>query len=132
MITPLRFQLPLTDRGLERLLQVDVMQDVQDENVVRAGFNDSGVSKNNRVIANRQLLVKQHFPFLHEDVEQLTSIGDGHAVAQPHAEGAANLLQRHLAMIEEGDELGNRSLEVNVVLPERVIGIDEQGLGGSV
>src|SRR5205814_2320446 len=43
-------QLPLTDRGLERLLQVDVMQDVQDENVVRAGFNDSGVSKNNRVI----------------------------------------------------------------------------------
>jgi mono/diheme cytochrome c family protein len=43
-------QLPPTDRALERLLQVDVMQDIQDENVVRAGFNDSGVSKNNRLL----------------------------------------------------------------------------------
>ncbi len=43
-------QLPGTDRALERLLQVDVPGDVQDDNVVRAGFNDSGVSKNNRLI----------------------------------------------------------------------------------
>jgi mono/diheme cytochrome c family protein len=43
-------QMPLTDRGLERLLQVDVAQDLADENAVRAGFNDSGVSKNNRVL----------------------------------------------------------------------------------
>jgi mono/diheme cytochrome c family protein len=43
-------QLPVTDRALERLLQVDVIQDIKDENVVRAGFNDSGVSKNNRLI----------------------------------------------------------------------------------
>jgi hypothetical protein len=43
-------QLPTTDRGLERLLQVDVPGDIQDDDVQRAGFNDSGVSKNNRLI----------------------------------------------------------------------------------
>jgi mono/diheme cytochrome c family protein len=43
-------QLPSTDRALERLLQVDVMQHLQDESAVRAGFNDSGVSINNRII----------------------------------------------------------------------------------
>ena len=43
-------QLPTTDRALERLLQVDVPGDVQDDNVIRAGFNDSGVSKNNRLL----------------------------------------------------------------------------------
>jgi hypothetical protein len=43
-------QLPVSDRGLERLLQVDVLANLQEENVARAGFNDSGVSKNNRLI----------------------------------------------------------------------------------
>lgn len=43
-------QLPVTDRALERLLQVDVAADLQDDNVMRAGFNDSGVSKNNRLL----------------------------------------------------------------------------------
>ena len=43
-------QLPTTDRGLERLLQVDVPGDIQEETVARAGFNGSGVSKNNRLI----------------------------------------------------------------------------------
>jgi mono/diheme cytochrome c family protein len=43
-------QLPSTDRGLERLLQVDVPGNLKDETAMRAGFNDSGVSKNNRLI----------------------------------------------------------------------------------
>jgi WD40 repeat protein/mono/diheme cytochrome c family protein len=43
-------QLPATDRGLERLLQVDVAADLLDDSAVRAGFNGSGVAKNNRVI----------------------------------------------------------------------------------
>src|SRR5262249_4499946 len=43
-------QLPGTDRALERLLQVDVPADLQDDNAVRAGFNGSGVAKNNRVL----------------------------------------------------------------------------------
>jgi hypothetical protein len=43
-------QLPTTDRALERLLLVDVPGDVQDDACVRAGFNGSGVSRNNRVL----------------------------------------------------------------------------------
>ena len=43
-------QLPNSDRALERLLQVDVPGDIQDDSVQRAGFNDSGVSKNNRLL----------------------------------------------------------------------------------
>jgi mono/diheme cytochrome c family protein len=43
-------QLPTSARGLERLLQVDVPADIEEETAVRAGFNDSGVSRNNRLI----------------------------------------------------------------------------------
>jgi mono/diheme cytochrome c family protein len=43
-------QLPGTDRALERSLQVDVAGDIEDDNLMRAGFNDSGVSRNNRLI----------------------------------------------------------------------------------
>lgn len=43
-------ELPATDKGLERLVQVDVARGFQEETVVRAGFNGSGVSKNNRVL----------------------------------------------------------------------------------
>ncbi len=43
-------QLPSTDRALERLLQVDVLNDLQEESVARAGLNGSGVSRNNRVL----------------------------------------------------------------------------------
>ena len=34
------------------------------------------------------------------------------------------------AMIKVGDETSNRTLEVDVVLPEGVVGVDEQGLVG--
>jgi mono/diheme cytochrome c family protein len=43
-------QLPGSDRQLERQLQVDVLANIQEESVVRAGFTDSGVSRNNRLI----------------------------------------------------------------------------------
>ena len=43
-------QLPNTDRALERLLQVDVLADLQDDTAVRAGFNGSGVARNNRIL----------------------------------------------------------------------------------
>jgi hypothetical protein len=42
--------LPSTEAGLEALLQVDVKDDVRRAAVVRAGFNNSGVSRNNRLI----------------------------------------------------------------------------------
>ncbi len=43
-------QLPASDRGLERLLQVDVVADLQEDRAARAGFNGSGVARNNRVL----------------------------------------------------------------------------------
>ena len=41
----------------------------------------------------------------------------------------AHLLGRELVMIQKGNEAGDGPLEVNVVLPERVVGVDEEGLG---
>ena len=49
--------LPETDRGLERELGIDVaknLQSAQGFRVWRAGLNDSGVSKNNRVVERHQ------------------------------------------------------------------------------
>ena len=43
-------------------------------------------------------------------------------------EVAANLFGSVDAVIKVGDEAGDGSLEVDVVLPERVVGVDEQGL----
>jgi mono/diheme cytochrome c family protein len=43
-------RLPDTDRALEHLLQVDVLANLQDDNAVRAGFNGSGVARNNRIL----------------------------------------------------------------------------------
>jgi formylglycine-generating enzyme required for sulfatase activity len=47
-------QLPQTAAELERLLRVDVDQNIRQERVARAGFNDSGVSKNNRMIERHE------------------------------------------------------------------------------
>jgi WD40 repeat protein len=49
-------QLPTTDRALERLLGVDVRADLEDDTVIRAGFNGSGVSRNNRIIERHDAL----------------------------------------------------------------------------
>jgi mono/diheme cytochrome c family protein len=43
-------QLPGSDRELERQLHVEALTDIQEESVLRAGFNGSGVSRNNRLI----------------------------------------------------------------------------------
>jgi WD40 repeat protein len=43
-------QLPSNDRELERQLRVDVLTDIEEASARRAGFNNSGVSRNNRLI----------------------------------------------------------------------------------
>jgi WD40 repeat protein len=43
-------QLPSNASELERQLRVDVAQDIQQERAARAGFNGSGVARNNRVL----------------------------------------------------------------------------------
>ncbi|HEV3257913.1 MAG TPA: tetratricopeptide repeat protein [Gemmataceae bacterium] len=43
-------QLPRTDVDVEKELRVEAATDIQEERVARAGFNGSGVSRNNRLI----------------------------------------------------------------------------------
>ena len=45
-------------------------------------------------------------------------------------EHLAHLLGRELVMVEERNETGDGALEVDVVLPESVVGVDEESLGG--
>src|SRR3954454_22042511 len=46
--------MPTIDRTLERQVQVDVLANIQEETAARAGFNDSGVSRNNRLIERHE------------------------------------------------------------------------------
>ncbi len=46
-------------------------------------------------------------------------------------EHVANFIGRVVVMVEERDEIGNRPLEVNIVFPKGVVGVDEQVLAGS-
>jgi hypothetical protein len=48
-------QLPDSDRELEDQLKVDVAGNIEQERVARAGFNGSGVSRNNRLIERHEL-----------------------------------------------------------------------------
>jgi tetratricopeptide (TPR) repeat protein len=43
-------RLPETEEELETLLKIDAASDIQAQHVARAGFNSSGVSRNNRLI----------------------------------------------------------------------------------
>ena len=47
-------QLPRSDRELERRLHVDTAEDVNDAIAIRAGFNGSGISRNNRLIERHE------------------------------------------------------------------------------
>jgi mono/diheme cytochrome c family protein len=49
-------QLPTTDRALERLLQVDVPGNLEEETAIRSGFNGSGVARGNRVLERHDAL----------------------------------------------------------------------------
>jgi hypothetical protein len=61
-------------------------------------------------------------------VESVTARSDGSVLAA--IEMFANLLGCVDPMIEVGDEGGDGAFKVNVVLPERVVGVDEEGLAG--
>jgi tetratricopeptide (TPR) repeat protein len=47
-------QLPGTEAELQKLLRVDVAQNIRRERVARSGFNGSGVSRNNRLIERHE------------------------------------------------------------------------------
>jgi tetratricopeptide (TPR) repeat protein len=47
-------ELPTSERELEKLLRVEVKENVRQERALRAGFNGSGVSRNNRLIERHE------------------------------------------------------------------------------
>ena len=47
-------QLPRSEGELEKMLRVDVLENLRQERAVRAGFNSSGVSRNNRLIERHE------------------------------------------------------------------------------
>ena len=47
-------------------------------------------------------------------------------------EVGAHLLGSVGAVVEVGDKRRNRALEINIVLPQRIVGVEEQGLAGSL
>src|SRR5205823_1082367 len=47
-------RLPAAEPELQRLLRIDVAQNIRQERVARAGFNGSGVSRNNRLIERHE------------------------------------------------------------------------------
>jgi hypothetical protein len=52
------------------------------------------------------------------------------ALALHIVENFAYLLGGKLVMIEKRNKLRDGALKVNVILPERVVGVDEEGLCG--
>lgn len=47
-------ELPTTDRALEALLKVNVDENIASDRIARAGFNGSGVSRNNRLLERHE------------------------------------------------------------------------------
>lgn len=47
-------QLPATEQELEKMLRIDTLENIRQERVARAGFNSSGVSRNNRLIERHE------------------------------------------------------------------------------
>ena len=63
---------------------------------------------------------------MRETVQAVAVLDD--AFALDVVEHFANLFRRELVMIQERNEARDGALEVDVVLPERVVGVDEEGL----
>ena len=61
-----------------------------------------------------------------EAVQSVSVLND--AFALDVVQDFADLLGRELVMIQEGDEFRDGSLEVDIVFPERVVGVDEESL----
>ena len=62
--------------------------------------------------------------------ESVAARGDGGVLTT--IEMVANLFGRVDSVVEIADEGGDGTLEVDVVLPERVVGVDEEGLAGGM
>ena len=76
-------QTPNQVAELERQLRVDVLVNIQQERVARAGFNGSGVSRNNRILERRPDLAKVLCEDFYRSCSGEVSPGDLPYIKQP-------------------------------------------------
>ncbi len=84
-------KLPKTDKELEKLLRVDVAENIRQERVARAGFNGSGVSRNNRLIERHEAGAVVYW----KSYDFLANTGRQNLFAHPIGPGAAEREFRH-------------------------------------
>jgi tetratricopeptide (TPR) repeat protein len=84
-------KLPNTDKELEKLLRVEVAEDIRQERVARAGFNGSGVSRNNRLIERHEAGAVVYW----KSYDFLGNIGRQNLFAHPLGPGAAEREFQH-------------------------------------
>jgi tetratricopeptide (TPR) repeat protein len=84
-------RLPKNDKDLERELKVDVAADIEQDRVARAGFNGSGVSRNNRLIERHRSTYGAYW----KSYDFATNTGRQNLFAHPLGPGgAANHFQQ--------------------------------------
>src|SRR4051812_30967625 len=85
---------------------------------------------NSLVQSGRERLDSELFESQHQGMrEAVQSVAEAtDAVALDVVQDLTHLLGGELLMIQEGDEICDRSLEINVVLPQSIVGVDKKGL----
>jgi tetratricopeptide (TPR) repeat protein/mono/diheme cytochrome c family protein len=84
-------KLPKTDKELEKLLRIDIEEDIRQERVARAGFNGSGVSRNNRLIERHETGAVVYW----KSYDFLANTGRQNLFAHPLGPGSAERDFRH-------------------------------------
>ena len=88
--------------------------------------NDLGVQP------RRDWLDAQPFKCIYQSVGkavQAVPVGND-AFALDIIQHSTNLIRREFVVIQERDKARDGALEIDIVLPKRVVGVDEEGLGG--
>ena len=133
----LHFARLFSDRALGHQDQVMALRQVLEsfghfgQNLDRMLGNGVGKTIDLRMQLGRNRLDAQTLKGIDESMrETVQSVAVFHdAFALDIVEHFAHLLGRELVMIQKRDETGDGALKVDVVFPERVVGVDEKGLG---
>jgi tetratricopeptide (TPR) repeat protein/mono/diheme cytochrome c family protein len=84
-------QLPGTEGELEKMLRVDAAEDIRQERVARAGFNGSGVSRNNRLIERHEAGAVTYW----KSYDFASNVGRQNLFAHPLGPGDDDAVFRH-------------------------------------
>jgi mono/diheme cytochrome c family protein len=84
-------QLPETDKDMESLLRVDVDDNIRSQQVARAGFNGSAVSRNNRLVERHE----SSYGYYWKSYDFGKNVGQQNLFAYPLGPGSAKNEFRH-------------------------------------